>query len=105
MGSKLARTVAIFLLAICFVCPLVEMFDHWDHTIQTGNDSEYALVILALCVGAAYTLARLIVRLSLRLSSITVSPNSPAIRGSLLFFAHPIALDSPSGSSPLNLRI
>lgn len=29
-----------------------------DHTIQTGNDTEYALVILAVCVGVAYTFAR-----------------------------------------------
>jgi hypothetical protein len=50
------------LLAICLVCPLVEMFDHWDHTIQTGNDSEYALVVLALCVGAATSFARFILK-------------------------------------------
>src|SRR5712675_3659165 len=61
MGSKFARTVAMVLLAVCLFCPLVEMFDHWDHTIQTGNDSEYTLVVLALCVGAAYSFARFIV--------------------------------------------
>ena len=38
------------------------MFDHWDHTVQAGNDSEYALVILALCVGVAYSFARLILK-------------------------------------------
>jgi hypothetical protein len=43
---------------ICVVCPVLETFDSWDHTIQTGNDSEYALVVLALCVGAAYSFAR-----------------------------------------------
>jgi len=36
------------------------MFDNWDHTIQTGNDTEYALVVLALCVGVAYSFARFI---------------------------------------------
>ena len=36
------------------------MFDHWDHTIQTGNDTEYALVVLALCIGVAYSFARFI---------------------------------------------
>jgi hypothetical protein len=49
-------------LAICLVCPLVEVFDHWDHTIQTGSDTEYALVVLALCVGVAYSFARFIFR-------------------------------------------
>ena len=36
------------------------MFDHWDHTIQTGNDTEYALVLLALCIGFGYSAARLL---------------------------------------------
>jgi len=47
-------------LAVCFVCPVVEMFDHWDHTIQTGNDTEYALVVVALCIGTSYAFARAI---------------------------------------------
>jgi ABC-type spermidine/putrescine transport system permease subunit I len=38
------------------------MFDRWDHTIQTGNDSEYSLLVLALCVGLAYSFARFIVK-------------------------------------------
>jgi len=38
------------------------MFDTWDHTIQTGNDTEYTLVLLALCVGVAHSLARFILK-------------------------------------------
>jgi hypothetical protein len=38
------------------------MFDHWDETIQTGNDTEYALMILVLCVGVLYTLTRVVSR-------------------------------------------
>lgn len=47
-------------LLTCLVCPLLELFDSWDDTIQSGNDTEYALVILALCVGVAYSFARFI---------------------------------------------
>jgi hypothetical protein len=54
MKSRFPRGVITLVLAICFVCPLIEMFDHWDHTIQTGNDTEYALVVVAICVGASY---------------------------------------------------
>jgi hypothetical protein len=50
----------IVVLMACLVCPLIEMFDNWDHAIQTGNDTEYALVVLALCVGVAYSFARFI---------------------------------------------
>ena len=49
--------VALVLL-VCFACPLIEMFDQWDHTAQTGSDTEYTFVVLALCIGVAYTLAK-----------------------------------------------
>jgi len=60
MRSRSSRFVVTAALLICFVCPLVETFDNWDHTIQTGNDTEYALVVLALCVGAAYSFVRFV---------------------------------------------
>jgi hypothetical protein len=63
MRSGFPRAVVTLILAICFVCPVVEMFDQWDRTIQTGNDTEYALVALALCVGASYTFARAVFRI------------------------------------------
>jgi hypothetical protein len=55
----------ILVLLTCLICPLVETFDHWDHTLQTGNDTEYALVVLALCVGMAYAFARFILNCTL----------------------------------------
>jgi len=45
-------------LLTCLICPVLETFDSWDDTTQTGNDTEYTLVILALCVGVAYSFAR-----------------------------------------------
>ena len=62
MRSRLLHVGIVFILVVCLVCPLVELFDLWDHTIQTGNDTEYTLVILALCAGVAYSLARFIVK-------------------------------------------
>ena len=60
MQSSLTRVVIGVALLICLVCPLLEVFDHWDNTLQTGNDTEYALVILSLCIGSAFCVARLI---------------------------------------------
>lgn len=60
MRSRASRVIATVLLLTCLVCPLVELFDTWDHTIQTGNDTEYAFVVLALCIGVAYSFARFI---------------------------------------------
>ena len=105
MRTRMSRAAVMIVLLTCVVCPVVETFDHWDHTLQTGHDTEYTLVLLALCVGVVYTLARLIVTFSPGLSSISVGPNSPRIQGPLLFSIHPIALDSAPGSPPLSLRI
>ncbi len=60
MRSRLLHVGTVFILVVCLICPLVELFDHWDHAVQTGNDTEYTLVILALCVGVAYSFARFI---------------------------------------------
>jgi hypothetical protein len=58
--SRASKIVAALVLLVCFVCPLVELFDYWDDSVQTGNDTEYGLVVLALCVGVAYTFARFV---------------------------------------------
>jgi hypothetical protein len=47
---------AIFV--VCLAAPVLEMFDRWDQTLQTGNDTEANLVIAALCVGVAFVAAR-----------------------------------------------
>src|SRR5258707_3959057 len=60
MRPRFPGIVVTLVLATCLVSPLVEVFDTWDHTIQTGNDTEYALVLLALCVGVAYSFARFV---------------------------------------------
>jgi hypothetical protein len=60
MRSRASRITAVVVLLTCLICPLLELFDSWDDTIQTGNDTEYALVVLALCVGVAYSFARFI---------------------------------------------
>ena len=44
----------MLVLTVCLVCPILEVFDTWDPPIQSGNDTEYSLVIAALCVGAAF---------------------------------------------------
>jgi hypothetical protein len=64
MQSSLTRVVIGVALLICLVCPLLEVFDHWDNTLQTGNDTEYTLVILSLCIGSTFCVARLILTIS-----------------------------------------
>lgn len=106
MRVQASRAIVALVLIICFVCPLVELFDHWDHTLQTGNDTEYALVVLALCIGVAYSFARFIFKLPLFRSAEEVVSNLCA-RKFLPFapvascFISPIPLSPPA----LALRI
>ena len=72
-------------LAICIVCPLLDLFDQWDHAFQTGHDTEYPIVVLALCIGAAFVLARLV---------LTLSPQPPVVS---IRFAIQSALNSSRG--------
>jgi hypothetical protein len=69
-------------LLVCFACPLADLFDSWDHTLQTGNDTEYALVVLALCIGAAFLLKRFIPQIAV--------PSSP-ITGGRFFLVNPLS--------------
>ena len=62
MRSRASRITVSLVLLTCLICPLLEMFDTWDPPIQTGNDTEYALVIIALCVGVACSFARLLLK-------------------------------------------
>jgi hypothetical protein len=98
-------TVTIVLLT-CLICPLVEMFDNWDHTIQTGNDTECALVVLALCVGVAYSFARFIFKSAL-LGFVAKSVFASCPQKS--FFSAPCSFTSllfdATSSPPLPLRI
>ncbi len=101
-----SRATVTLILVICLICPFVEMFDRWDHTIQTGNDTEYTLVILALCIGVAYSFTRFISKFYLFASAGEVVSNACAAKR-LVFarlgscFVSPIPLSPPA----LALRI
>jgi len=65
MRSRTSCALAMLILATCIICQVTEMFDQWDHTLQTGNDTEYTFVVLALCAGIAYSLKWFVPRTSL----------------------------------------
>jgi hypothetical protein len=53
---RLLQFGAFFLLVVCLCAQVAETFDFWDHTLQTGNDIEYSLVIVVLIAGAGFGL-------------------------------------------------
>lgn len=68
MSARKARLTAVFLLLICLLCPLIESLDMWHPSLGDGNDTEFALVAAALCVGVGYVAARLIFESEFRAS-------------------------------------
>jgi hypothetical protein len=106
MRSRTLRITVTLVLLTCLVCPLVELFDNWDHTIQTGNDTEYALVVVALCVGMAYSFARFAVKsvlLGFVANSLFASCAQKSFFTGLSSFALP--LFDVTSPPPLPLRI
>ncbi|MGH9684333.1 MAG: hypothetical protein ACRD4S_12080 [Candidatus Acidiferrales bacterium] len=70
MRTRASRITAAIVLLTCVVCPVVELFDFWDKTMQTGTDTEYAFVFLALCVGLLYSFAGIISKFFLDLPAV-----------------------------------
>jgi hypothetical protein len=99
---SLRRLATGVILAMCIGAPILEMFDQWDRTLQDGNDTEINLVVVALCVGATFSVAGAIVaRLRAPGSSRRCFVPTPAPFTPLLTFGTPI----PNSRPPTSLRV
>lgn len=106
MRIRWSQIIAAAVLLVCLVCPILEMFDSWDNTAQTGNDTEYALVVLGLCIGVGYSFARFIYQATVQLRSRddVFAKSAPRLTSDgcvASFFVIPIPLSPPI----LSLRI
>ena len=81
------------------------MFDRWDHTLKTGKDTEYTFVVIALCVGAVYAFAQVMVTFCASLSATKYAFTIAHIDGALFSVIPSTAFDPLSESPPLLLRI
>ena len=104
MRFSVSRTVGILALLVCLICPILEVFDTWDPPIQTGNDTEYTLVVVALCVGATYLFVRSILesRRADFVDNPSLTSGVPRLLDLTPRFAFPFAYTSPP---TLSLRI
>ena len=101
---KLRRFAVAAILAICIGGPIVEMFDHWDHTLQDGNDTEADAVVAALCVGVAMAIGTIVVTARLRALASNSRPHVVVpriISAAVASLAAPI----PTTSPPTPLRV
>jgi hypothetical protein len=53
VSHRLRKLATTLILTAVLACPVLEMFDRWDDTARTGNDTETAIVVIVLCAGAA----------------------------------------------------
>lgn len=56
MRKMLLNSAALILLAGMLGGQITELFDHWDHTAQTGRDVDYMVVVIAASLGVAFRL-------------------------------------------------
>jgi hypothetical protein len=99
--GRLLQFGAFLLLLVCLCGHVAETFDFWDHTLQTGKDIEYSLVIVALVAGAGFGVVH-VAAVAMRTVSLT-----SCLLASLVVFSsctRPPAA-SPGYSPPPPLRI
>ena len=105
MRSRASFFIALCALAICLSCQVAEIFDQWDHTAQTGSDTEYTFVVLALCAGVAYSLKWFAPEVSLLVSR-TPAALRPRLDSLFIPSIHQAcAVLIPASPPPVSLRI
>src|SRR5579859_6852279 len=66
MRKTLLHSAALVVLAGVLGGQITELFDHWDHTLQTGRDVDYTVVIIAACLGVVFAIGKRLVSLGKR---------------------------------------
>ena len=56
------RWLVAAILAVCLGGPIAESFDWWDQSQPAGDDTETNLVVVALSVGLAVSVAAIVVQ-------------------------------------------
>jgi hypothetical protein len=97
------RVAAAIILAVCVGAPIVELFDHWDHTL---NDTEANVVIAALCVGVGLAVATTVAVARIRASLSAFRSNlRPVLSRPLATIPLQLVVPAPTTSPPIALRI
>jgi hypothetical protein len=105
MRNTLLHSAVLIILAGMLGGQITELFDHWDHTLQTGKDVDYTVVIIAASLGVVFAVGKKLVSACIRLFSPVKLPEitPPAFPG---FRVSPEPLDTgPPLSSLLSLRV
>ena len=104
LRTVLRRLAIAAIIAISLGAPIAELFDTWDQTLQTGNDTEANVAIVALCIGVAFAIGTIVIVNRIRALA------SPSARRFVLSRAAPREIASlltpaPTVSPPAILRV
>jgi hypothetical protein len=58
MARRALKFIVFAVLVVWLSWPIVELFDTWDQPAQTGDDTQYSIIVLGLCVGMVYVFSR-----------------------------------------------
>lgn len=105
MQVLLRRCVILLVLGAMLGGHVTELFDHWDHTLQTGKDIDYSLVVVAACLGVAFVAIRELALVLRRLLAANTQPISEPLLATDLRSIPEISVCGPSPPIPIPVRI
>jgi hypothetical protein len=92
------------IIAIALGAPIVELFDSWDQSLQTGTDTEANVAVVALCVGVAFAIGTIVIGRRIRAFSSASAGRVIARRMAVRRLASVLA-PIPTVSPPTILRV
>ena len=73
-SDSVARRLFIAaIIAIALGAPIVELFDSWDQSLQSGSDTEANVAVVVLCVGVAFAIGTIVIASRIRALSSTAA--------------------------------
>ena len=103
-GAVARRVFIAAIIAISLGAPIVELFDSWDQSLQSGNDTEANVAVVVLCIGVAFAIGTVVIAGRIRTLSSTSAGRVIARRVVVRDVASALA-PVPTVSPPTILRV
>jgi len=105
MWGKPLRWAVLIIVAAMLCGHVTELFDHWDHTLRTGREADYTLVVLAACAGLEIVLARSLIVFFTGMRALGRLPTAPSSLKFQIVSPETLVTGPSPPLLPLSLRI
>ena len=92
------------IIAIALGAPVVELFDSWDQSLQSGTDTEANVAVVALCMGVAFAIGTVVIAGRIRALSSALTGRVVTLRVAVRDVASVLG-PVPTVSPPTILRV